>query len=203
MNYRPSTMNYRLSIKLRFLLLCGFFVLVMAAPVAGQENDQPKKVNSDAFGTQTASSEEEPAAAQKQPAKGSSDVEELVVGVTFSDPVDAKWKVGARIIGASKTARNMLITIPVPNDWPEQRVSMASEEIPSNVDKVTFRNLDSGVKQLILTIPTVRAREETIVTMTFLVSTSQVNLPPDPTVFLRPKKNHKQGKSYLGVGPQI
>lgn len=125
------------------------------------------------------------------------------IGVTFSNPVKAKWKVGVRVVGASKSARNMLVTIPVPNDWPEQRVQMVSEEIPSSVGDVKFRDLESGVKQLILTIPLVRAREETIATMTFMVSTSQIEAPPDPSAFLRPKSNKKAGKPYLAVGPRI
>ncbi len=128
---------------------------------------------------------------------------DATIGVTFSNPVDRKWKVGVRIVGASKVARNMLITIPVPNDWPEQRVLTASEDFPANVDEVKFRDLESGVRQLVLTVPVVRAREETIITMTFLVSTSQITGPPDPSVFERPKSNHKQAKPFLGVGPQI
>ena len=39
--------------------------------------------------------------------------------------------------------------------------------------------------------------------MTFLVSTSQIIGPPDPSAFERPKSNHKQAKPFLGVGPQI
>jgi hypothetical protein len=169
----------------------------MTSPAPGQEN-QPAQVKPDSANDPATSDDEEQSRVDEHPADDAP-----ATGVTFSNPVDAKWKVGVRVIGASKIARNMLVTIPVPNDWPEQRVSMASEEIPSNVDKVTFRDLDSGVRQLMLTIPVVRAREETIVTMTFLVSTRQVIGPPNPTVFVRPKSNHKQGKPYLGVGPQI
>jgi hypothetical protein len=39
--------------------------------------------------------------------------------------------------------------------------------------------------------------------MTYLISTSQINGPEDPSVFLRPKTNHREGKDYLGLSPQI
>lgn len=188
----------RCQISLSCWLLCGVYCLSLATPVTGQENP-PTQVKPESSSNSATSKDDKPEKAAENPAEES----QPVVGVTFSNPVDAKWKVGVLVVGASKVARNMLITIPVPNDWPEQRVSMASEEIPSNVDKVTFRDLGSGVRQLVLTIPTVRARERTIVSMTFLVSTSEVIAPPDPSIFLRPKSNHKQGKPYLGVGPQI
>jgi hypothetical protein len=125
------------------------------------------------------------------------------VGITYANPVRARWKIGVRVVGASRSARNMLITIPVPTDWPEQQVSMVSEEIPTEIGDVKFRNLESGIKQLVMTMPLVRAREETIATMTFLVTTSQIEAPADPSLFLRPKSNHRAGKPYVGVGPRI
>ncbi len=120
----------------------------------------------------------------------------------FPTPAKAKLKVGVRVV-ALQIGAQYVGDDSVPNDWPEQRVQMVSEEIPSSVGDVKFRDLESGVKQLILTIPLVRAREETIATMTFLVSTSQIEAPPDPSAFLRPKSNNKVGKPYLAVGPRI
>jgi hypothetical protein len=150
---------------------------------------------------------EEPAAVQEAE-QANDDIDENAksdtkVGVTYSDPIQSKWKVGARIVGGAGAANNMLLTIPVPNDWPEQTVVMAEEDIPSSVGNVKFRELDSGVKQMCVTLPFVRAKEETIVTMTFLVTTSRINAPADTSVFERAKSNHKQGRRYLGVSPQI
>lgn len=124
-------------------------------------------------------------------------------GVTFSNPVSIKWKVNAKIRGGSGPAQNMLVTLPVPTAWPEQSVAIAEDDIPVSIARVKYRDLDSGVKQLVALIPRIKPREEITISMTFLVSTSQINPPPDPSVFVRPKTNHRSGKPYIGVGPQI
>ncbi len=142
-------------------------------------------------------------ASPKAKKKKKKDKDEPVVSpLTFSNPVRAKWKVGVRVIGTSKSARNMLVTIPVPNQWPEQRVSMVAEDIPPQIGDVKFRDTGS-LRQMVVSIPIVRAKEETIVSMTFLVETSQIGAPADPTILLRPKTNHKAGKPFIGVGPDI
>lgn len=125
------------------------------------------------------------------------------IGPSYRNPVSARWKVGVQVVGGSRPARNMFITIPVPNEWPEQTVTVASEDIPSSIGNVRVRDLESGVKQLLISMPTVGARQETIATMTFLVTTSQVEPPADPAIFEKPKSSSKQAKMYLGVSPNI
>ena len=124
-------------------------------------------------------------------------------GVTFSNPVSTKWKMIARIRGGSGPAKNMLITMPIPTNWPEQSVAIAEEDIPTTIANVGYRDLDSGVKQLIASIPQIRPRQEIQISMTFVVSTSQIDPPVDTSVFVRPKTNHRKGRPYLGVSPQI
>ncbi|MDA7910405.1 hypothetical protein N9B44_01915, partial [bacterium] len=102
-----------------------------------------------------------------------------IEGVTFSNPVTTKWKVTAKIRGGSGPAANMLLTIPVPTEWPEQSVAVAEDEIPTNIANVGYRDLEGGVKQIIAKIPQIRPREEITISMTFLVSTSQINAPQD------------------------
>lgn len=124
-------------------------------------------------------------------------------GITFSDPVKSKWKIIAKIRGGSSSAQNMFVTMPVPTQWPEQDVAVVEEDIPGNIGNVNYRDLDSGVKQLVISIPVINASDDITISMTFLVSTSQINRPEDPSAFARPKSNHHDGKPYLGVGPQI
>ncbi|MFT7634018.1 MAG: hypothetical protein ACI87E_005077 [Mariniblastus sp.] len=126
-----------------------------------------------------------------------------IPGLTYSDPVETKWKMNAIIKGGSGPANNMLITIPIPSNWPEQSVSIVEEDFPPNIARVAYRDLESGVRQLVASIPQIRPREEITISVTFVVATSQANAVADPTIFVRPKTNHRAGKSYLGVGPQI
>lgn len=129
--------------------------------------------------------------------------ETAVEGVTFSNPVTTKWKVTAKIRGGSGPAVNMFLTMPIPTEWPEQSVAVAEDEIPTNIANVGYRDLDGGIRQIIAKIPQIRPREEITISMTFLVSTSQINAPQDPSLFVRPKTSQRDGKPYLGIGPQI
>jgi hypothetical protein len=126
-----------------------------------------------------------------------------IEGVTFSNPVTTRWKVTAKIRGGSGPAVNMLLTMPVPTEWPEQSVAVAEDEIPTNIANVGYRDLEGGIKQIVAKIPQIRPREEITISMTYLVSTSQVNAPQDPSLFIRPKTSQRDGKPYLGIGPQI
>jgi transglutaminase-like putative cysteine protease len=97
----------------------------------------------------------------------------------------------------------MLVTMPIPNNWPEQTVAIVDEDIPANIANVTYRNLESGVRQIVASIPQVRAREDIKIAVTFEVRTSQINPAPDVSLFKRPKTSHKAGRTYLGVSAQI
>jgi transglutaminase-like putative cysteine protease len=126
-----------------------------------------------------------------------------VVGVTFSDPVRSNYQVGFQALAVKKSATQVLITLPVPNDWPEQTVSVVDETIPTDMGSVKDRELNSGVKQLVVTVPRLRPGTEVRMLMTYQMKTSQINLPPDTTVFLRPRISHREGKPYTQSSPEI
>ena len=124
--------------------------------------------------------------------------------ITFSNPVESKWKVGTKIIGGAKPALNVLITLPVPTDWPEQKVTFDDVVVDSQSRVLDdFRTIDGGVHQLVVKMPRLSPREEVIVSVTCNVRTSQINAPPEPSAFLKPKSNHREGKPYTGIGPHI
>ncbi len=195
------------------LLAIAFALAMSGWPVGAQESNADPKPGSVPPDPAASSL---PAAAGKQPdnqatgsiehpnASGNTSLyHQPAQGVTYSNPVTTKWKVIASIRGGAGIAQNMLLTIPLPTDWPEQSVTIAEEEIPTKIANVGYRDLDSGVKQLIASIPQINAREEITISMTFIVSTSQVNPPTDTSVFVRPKSNHRDGRPYLGVSPDI
>ena len=124
--------------------------------------------------------------------------------VTFSNPVQSKWKVGTKIIGGAKPALNVLITLPVPTDWPEQTVTFDDVVVDSQSRVLDdFRTIDGGVHQLVVKMPRLAPREQVTVSVTCAVTTNQVNAPPKPSALLKPKTSHRDGKPYTGVGPDI
>lgn len=128
---------------------------------------------------------------------------DAVAGVTYSNPIKNRWRVGVKIKGGSRPARNFLVTIPVPVDWPEQQVALHSENIPTEVSSVKYRDLNSGVRQLVATIPKIGSSELIEMSVTFNVTTSQVNGPADHSAFKIPKRLPRELKDYVGVSPQI
>jgi len=129
--------------------------------------------------------------------------DEPVVGLTFANPITTRWRLNAIIRGGSGPANSMLVTMPIPTNWPEQSVAIVEEDIPANIAKVTYRDLESGVRQIVAAVPQIRAREEIKISVTVEVLTSQIIAAPQPSEFIRPKTNHREGRKYLGVGPQI
>ncbi len=97
----------------------------------------------------------------------------------------------------------MFITIPVPTDWPEQTVELYQEEIPTEVTSVEYRELNSGVRQLVAQIPKVSARQLIEMTVTFTVKTHQINAPSNTDGFKIPARVPRELKDYVGVSPQI
>ena len=71
-------------------------------------------------------------------------------GIQLGDPVVQRWQVGAVVQAPNGPVRNLLITIPIPTDWPEQTVKVLEEEISPNVGQVGYRVVADGVKQMLV-----------------------------------------------------
>ena len=124
-------------------------------------------------------------------------------GPSYANPVTSRWKIGATIKGGQRPATNILMTIPVPNDWPEQHVTFLEEDIPPDIGTVQQRELEYGVKQIVIRMPRVNAGEEITVSVTCEVSVSEIQEPQDTSGFVAPKSSHKEGRLHLGISPQI
>lgn len=186
--------------------LTAVLAVPMSAPIAGAQSTQEPAKDERTADAKPQAPKAEPPSTTDQDAN-SDDKEDTppkaAQGVTHSNPVKAKWKISARIVGGRGVASNMIVTMPVPVNWPEQTVGIVSEDIPAAIGKVAYRELDNRVRQMVVAIPYVRAGEEIIISMTFVVSTSEASLPPDTTAFVAPEKSHKEGRLYLRTSPQI
>ena len=122
----------------------------------------------------------------------------------FGSPVTQHWKVGA-YIKASSTAsvRKAYITIPVPMDWPEQKVRIVEENMPGNVTAVKYRTLQNGVRQMLAEVTNVKAGQVIELSVTFEVATNTINEPKDTDKWEIPTKLPRSMKSFLSKSPQI
>lgn len=125
------------------------------------------------------------------------------VGISFGNEVQYKWKVGFKIATAGGSFKNVMVTIPVPVEWPEQNVRLLEENVPIEMGDFDYRELDDNVKQIIAKIDSIPARKLVEFDLTFLVTVREIVAPPDPSVFQKPSPVPKNIRHYLGVGPGI
>jgi transglutaminase-like putative cysteine protease len=114
----------------------------------------------------------------------------------------SKWRIGVVVRAPAGAATGILATTPVPMDWPEQQVKILSEEKSPNVGSLTYRTLDSSVKQLLITIPKLAAGDEASAIVTFEVAKSNI-LPPEQFAGLDTPKPSRDLAKFLQPSPYI
>ena len=125
--------------------------------------------------------------------------------VTYGTPIATRYRVGAKVVAKGKGVDNIFIMVAVPLECAEQQVQVLEEDFSPNVEKVDFRLLppDDGVRQMLITIPTLPARQEAHAYVTYDVLTKPV-IGPEHTATLRaPVKPEKALKLYLSASPFI
>jgi Transglutaminase-like superfamily len=114
-----------------------------------------------------------------------------------------KIKIGVEITAEGGPCRGLRATLPVPTEWPEQKVQIVEEKTTSNVKKVQYRSLATGVEQMIVEIPQLLAGEQASAMVTFEVSRSSLLPPEDTSLFKIPTKAERELVPYLGSSPYI
>lgn len=113
-----------------------------------------------------------------------------------------RWKIGL-LLSTPVTCTNVLATFPIPTDWPEQTVTVRSQNIAPQVGRWQVRDLDGGAKQVVLQIPRVAPTSNLEFTIEFDIQRSQI-LPPDQVDGLViPKRLPRELKLYTGNSPFI
>jgi hypothetical protein len=124
-------------------------------------------------------------------------------GVQLGKEVTQRWQVGVRIEATTGDVRGLFITVPVPSDYPEQEVRVLVEDYSANVGAVKSRILEGGVKQLLVTVPQVRAGDEAHAIVTLEVVTREMLAPADTSIFVIPRRTPRDVSKFLGTSPFI
>lgn len=114
-----------------------------------------------------------------------------------------QWKVGVKLTARGGPCSGLFATIPVPSEWPEQKVRIVEEEISPEVRRVKYRMIDGGVKQMLVSIPKLAAGTTAQAIVTFEVDRRPVELPEETDQYKIPKKLPRNLKKYLGPSPAI
>jgi hypothetical protein len=111
--------------------------------------------------------------------------------------------VGAEITAKRGPCRNILATVAVPLNCPEQQVEILSEDFSPGIGDVSFRDLQGGVRQMLIAVPMLQNGATVSATVTFKVTTRPI-LPPESTDKLAiPKKLPNDMRAYLNASPEI
>jgi hypothetical protein len=114
-----------------------------------------------------------------------------------------RWKVGMEVEAIGGPCQNLYGTVPVPTDWPGQIVRIVDEDVSPAVRSVRYRTLDGGAKQMLITIPRLRAGDRAHALVTFEIERDQVAAPDDPEQFRQPRKLSRDIRKYLAASPYI
>ncbi|HEY2761644.1 MAG TPA: transglutaminase domain-containing protein [Pirellulales bacterium] len=114
-------------------------------------------------------------------------------------------KIGVRIKASGGPCHGIICTVPVPTDWPEQKVKQIQEDISPSIRTVSYRTLDGSVKQMIIKIPDLVAGEEAHALVTFEITRASIQPPEDTTVFRECPKDKipRDVLPYLSASPEI
>lgn len=124
-------------------------------------------------------------------------------GIRLGDSTTSTWRFGVAVEAGDGAVTGILATLPVPMDWPEQQVELVSEEKSPAVGRVSFRTLDGGVKQMLVSIPKLNAREMASAVVTLKITRQQILEPAETSGYVPPAKSGRELSKFLLPSPYI
>lgn len=115
------------------------------------------------------------------------------------------FRVGAEITASRGACRDIRAMVAVPLACAEQQVRMVEEEFTRHLDKVTYRDLDDGVRQMLITIPRLSGGETARAVVTYEVTTNTIEPPEQESTedLELPKRPERKIRKYLTESPMI
>ena len=128
---------------------------------------------------------------------------EYANGIRLEKELKQRWKLVMTIRAPNEPCGGIYGTATVPTGWPEQTVRVAEEDVSPSVKELEYRTLENGVKQMLISIPTLSAGEESHAFVTFEVTKAAILAPTDTTQFEIPKKVSRDVGKFLAPSPFI
>jgi hypothetical protein len=131
--------------------------------------------------------------------------DEKAGGVKFDKELVQRIRIGLKVRAVGGPCGGIHGTVPIPMDWPEQKVSVVAEEYSPAVKRRPNRDVDGTVQQMIVAIPQLKSGEEAVALVTLEVHRRSILPPDDTTVFsIADKKSLDAAvRRYLLPSPQI
>ncbi len=110
-----------------------------------------------------------------------------------------QMRFGLQFQSNDNNCRELFATIPFPRDWPEQKVTILSADLP-NQARYKERELAGSVKQLLIEVPALPANQVLDVVVHVVIEKSFIKPPEDPTSLVYPKKTLKDKDLVWSLG---
>ena len=121
--------------------------------------------------------------------------------IKFGKSTVSKWQFGVEVTAVGGPVTGIVATLPVPMDWPEQKVKIVAEDV-SPKTKVSYRVLDKAVKQMQVNIPKLADGETARAIITFEVEKHWIE-QPESTKGLKLPKTSRELARFLSPSPYI
>jgi hypothetical protein len=122
--------------------------------------------------------------------------------IRLREATTSTWRFGVVVSTPEGAASGLVATLPVPMDWPEQAVKVIGEEKTGPV-RVTFRTLDGGVKQMVVTIPRLAQGQEASAIVTMEVTKHRILEPMETSGLTPPARPGRDLAKFLTPSPYI
>ena len=128
---------------------------------------------------------------------------EDVVAPTLGDMRLQRYRVGVIVAAEGGPCRGIYATLPVPANWPEQKVRTVAEDVSRGVKGPAFRTLGEGVEQMVVTIPSIPAGGKEHAIITFELERFAIVAPDDVSGWRIPAKPSREIRLHLGASPYV
>ncbi|QDU89966.1 Transglutaminase-like superfamily protein [Pirellulimonas nuda] len=125
--------------------------------------------------------------------------------VQYGEPRAGRFRVGAEITASRGACRAIRAMVAVPLECPEQSVRIVKEEFSPDVESVSYRDLQGGARQMLITVPRLADGATATAVVTFEVVTRPI-LPPSDAVTAGlkiPRSTPRDLRKYVTVSPFI
>ncbi len=124
------------------------------------------------------------------------------MGPTLGETRETYWEFGLKI-QSNGNSSGITATIPIPVDWPEQKVEIVLENKTDNLRRLSYNNLTRPMKQLMIKANRLADGEVAQASVIFRVDKSDVDPPVDPKRLHFAKSPPSNTRPFLRPSPYI
>ncbi len=122
--------------------------------------------------------------------------------IKLGDYRTAELVLGLKLTASSGMCQNIYATVPMPMNYPEQKVRLLEKNFPVNATYYV-RPLTEGVQQLVIQVPSLAPNATLEATLKLEVQKAKILGPTDPESLVIPKKLSRELNQFMGPSPLI